>query len=224
MAKRESQDARKARTAEIYSILRKTYPRARCTLDFTNPLELLVATILAAQCTDARVNIITKSLFRKYPTVEAYARAGQEELEGDIRSAGFYRNKAKAIRLAAGMILDRFGGKVPGTMAELLMLPGVARKTANVILGNSFGQNEGITVDTHVGRVSQRLGLSRHEDPVKIEQDLMELVPRDQWMMFSHVLVFHGRECCTARSPNCAGCPVNKLCPSAFTFDKPKGR
>lgn len=213
---RESLADKKKRAAQIARILQKTYPDARCTLNSSNPLELLVATILAAQCTDERVNIVTADLFRKYPTVKDYAAVPQEELEQDIRSTGFFRNKAKALRAMAARLVAEYGGKVPQTMDELLTLPGVARKTANVVLGNAFGKNEGVVVDTHVTRVAGRLKLTDSDKPVKIEQDLMQLVPREQWTLFSHLLVFHGRAICTARKPQCAVCPVNQLCPSAF--------
>jgi endonuclease III len=217
MAK-ETLQQRKARAAKIAAILAKTYSDATVTLDFKTPLELLIATILAAQSTDKGVNLVTPPLFAKYTTALDWADVPQEVLEQEIRRTGFYRNKAKAVRGAAAMIVETFGGQVPRTMEELLLLPGVARKTANVVLGNAFGLNEGIAVDTHAIRVSGRLGLTEHADPVKIEKDLMEIIPRKEWTHFSHLLVFHGRKCCTARSPNCAGCPVNKLCPSAFTF------
>ena len=215
---KESQAKRKARTGRIMAALKKRYPDARCTLDYRSPLELLVATILAAQCTDERVNQVTPALFGKYRTPADLAAAAPQTLEREIRSTGFFRNKAKSLRGAAQAIVQRFGGAVPRTMEELLTLPGVARKTANVVLGNAFGRNEGIAVDTHVIRVAGRLGLTGHTEPVKIEKDLMELVRRDCWCGFSHLLVFHGRQCCTARKPDCAGCPVNSLCPSAFTF------
>ena len=206
------------RCRKVFAILKKTYPDARCTLDHSNPLELLVATILAAQCTDDRVNIVTKGLFRKYRTAEDYAAADPAQFEQDIRSTGFFRNKAKAIRATAKLLCECYGGQPPRTMDELLSLPGVARKTANVILCTAYGANEGIIVDTHVTRLSRRLGFTKHESNQgdRIEKDLMPLVPRKDWDTFSHALVFHGRSCCTARKPNCAGCPVNKLCPSAF--------
>ncbi len=219
---RESLKARTERTAAIVALLGEAYPDAHCALNHRNPLQLLVATILSAQCTDVRVNIVTRGLFARYKTAADFAAASQEQLEGDIRSTGFFRNKAKSIRGAAARIESEFGGRVPETMDELLTLPGVARKTANVVLGTAFGINEGVVVDTHVSRLSQRLGLSKQTDPKKIEPDLMKLVPQDQWGRFSHLLIFHGRRCCTARKPKCADCPVSDLCPSAFTFDVQK--
>ena len=214
----ETLEQRKKRAARITEILSKRYPDARCTLNFTTPLELLIATILAAQSTDKGVNLVTPALFAKYKTAEDWANASQEELEPQLRPTGFFRNKTKSVRGAAAAIVERFGGEVPRTMEELLTLPGVARKTANVVLANAYGLTEGITVDTHVIRVSGRLGLTENTDPVKIEKDLMEIVPKTQWGIFAHLLVFHGRTICVARMPDCPGCPVNKLCPSAFTF------
>ncbi|MCD4823384.1 MAG: endonuclease III [Phycisphaerae bacterium] len=211
---RESQAKRIKRTAAVYAALKKQFPDAKCSLDYQNPLQLLVATILSAQCTDVRVNIVTKDLFKKYKTVRDFARASQETFEQDIRSTGFYRNKARNI-IAAAAIINNFGGGVPDTMDELLSLPGVARKTANVILSNAFGKNEGFVVDTHVKRLSARLGLSSQSNPVKIEQDMMELSPREEWATFGHLLVFHGRAFCTARKPDCPGCPIAEYCPSA---------
>ena len=179
-------------------------------------MELLAATILSAQCTDARVNIVTPGLFKKYPTAEAFAGCDLEELEQEIRSTGFYRNKAKAIRGAAEMIVRDFGGSVPSGMADLLKLPGVARKTANVVLGNAFGMNEGIAVDTHVIRLAGRLALTKSDKPDKIEQDLQAVVPRDDWSLLTHLMIYHGRAVCTARKPACQACGISKLCPSAF--------
>jgi len=200
--------------------LNKHFPNAHCELVHSSPLELLIATILSAQCTDKRVNIVTKDLFAKYRTPEDYANVPQNVFEQDIRSTGFYRNKAKNIRATAAIIVNDFGGKVPQTMAELLTLPGVARKTANVVLGNAFGKNEGVVVDTHVIRISARLKLTKQTTPEKIECDLMELVPRKNWTLFSHLIVFLGRSHCPARKPNCPACPLSakKLCPSAGTF------
>lgn len=213
---RESQTNRRQRVGKIFRSLKKHFPNAHCELVHYNPLELLVATILSAQCTDKRVNIVTKDLFRKYRTPEDYANVRQEVLEQDIHSTGFYRNKAKNIRGAAAMIANEFGGNVPDTMDELLTLPGVARKTANVVLGTAFGKNEGVVVDTHVIRISARLKLTKQTTPEKIELDLMELVPRKNWSLFSHLIVFLGRSHCTARKPNCPACPLSKkLCPSA---------
>lgn len=214
-------DAAKARVLKIFPILRKAYPDARVSLDFTTPLELLVATILAAQCTDARVNIVTQDLFQKYRKAEDWLTVSQEELENDIRSTGFFRNKAKSIQKTCAAIIETFDGQVPQTMDELLTLNGVGRKTANVILGNCFGV-QGIVCDTHVIRLSRRLGLSANSDPVKLEFDLMEIVPRNKyggWTMFSHCLVFHGRAVCNARKPNCSACPIADACPSAHRPD-----
>ena len=211
----------KARVLKIFPILRKAYPDARVSLDFTTPLELLVATILAAQCTDARVNIVTQDLFQKYRKAEDWLTVSQEELENDIRSTGFFRNKAKSIQKTCAAIIETFDGQVPQTMDELLTLNGVGRKTANVILGNCFGV-QGIVCDTHVIRLSRRLGLSANSDPVKLEFDLMEIVPRNKyggWTMFSHCLVFHGRAVCNARKPNCSACPIADACPSAHRPD-----
>lgn len=213
----ETQADRKKRTKQIIAKLRKAYPDARCALNFSNPLELLVATILSAQTTDKGVNIVTRKLFEKYKTPADYAGADTAVFEQEIKPTGFYRNKAKSVQGACREIVARFGGRVPDTMDELLTLPGVARKTANVVLGNAFGKNEGFTVDRHVLRVAARLGLSQSDKPEKMEQDLMELVPREDWTNFSHMLILHGRAICTARKPACDTCPVNKLCPSAFT-------
>ncbi|HET9918207.1 MAG TPA: endonuclease III [Ktedonobacteraceae bacterium] len=204
----------------IIAELRRLYPDAKCSLDFSTPLELLVATQLSAQCTDERVNIVTVDLFRKYRSAEDYATVSQEELEQDIKSTGFYRNKAKNIRAATQLILTNFGGEVPRTMKELLALPGVARKTANVVLGNAFGIIEGFVVDTHIGRLSRRLGWTTNEDPVKVEQDLMKIVPREDWLDLSHMLIYHGRAICHARNPLCERCTLVNLCPSAFLAKK----
>ena len=205
--------------AAIVTELRRLYPDAKCSLNFSNPLELLIATQLAAQCTDERVNMVTEKLFRKYRTVEDYATVSQEELEQDIKSTGFYRNKAKNIRAACQRILTTFGGEVPHTMPELLSLPGVARKTANVVLGNAFGIVEGFTVDTHNMRLARRFGWTRSEDAIKVEQDLIRLVPRQDWFDLSHLLIYHGRAICDARKPRCADCTLASLCPSAFTIN-----
>jgi endonuclease-3 len=203
----------KKRARKIVSLLRKAYPDARCSLNHANPLELLVATILSAQCTDERVNVVTAELFWKYRRPEDYAAVAQEELERDIRPTGFFRNKAKAIQGACRLIAERFGGRVPETMEELLELPGVARKTANVVLGNAFGVASGVVVDTHVSRLSQRLALSRETQPEKIERDLSELVPRADWIEFPHLLISHGRAVCKARTPLCTDCFLLELCP-----------
>jgi endonuclease-3 len=202
--------------------LRSLYPDAKCSLDFTNPLELLVATQLSAQCTDERVNIVTKSLFQKYRTVEDYATVSQEELEQDIKSTGFYRNKAKNIRAAAQRILTDFNGEVPRTMPELLSLAGVARKTANVVMGNAFGIVEGFVVDTHIARLSQRFGWTKYNDPVKIEQDLMRIIPQKDWLDLSHLMIYHGRAICIARRPLCEECILAPVCPSAFVVNVKK--
>lgn len=203
----------------IIAELRTLYPDAKCSLDFTNPLELLVATQLSAQCTDERVNVVTKSLFQKYRTVEDYATVSQEELEQDINSTGFYRNKAKNIRAAAQRILTDFNSEVPHTMPELLSLAGVARKTANVVLGNAFGIVEGFVVDTHIGRLSQRFGWTKNTDPVKIEQDLMRIIPQKDWLDLSHLMIYHGRAICIARRPLCEQCTLAPVCPSAFVVN-----
>ena len=204
----------KAITEELWRL----YPDAKCSLDFSNPLELLVATQLSAQCTDERVNLVTRDLFQKYRTAEDYANASQEELEQDIRSTGFYRNKAKNIRAACQLLITNYNGEVPGTMEDLLKLPGVARKTANVVLGNAFGIIEGFVVDTHIGRLARRFGWTKNEDPVKVEQDLMRLVPHQDWLDLSHLMIFHGRAICQSRKPLCQQCTLSKLCPSAFQF------
>jgi endonuclease-3 len=207
-----TQAANRERAVEILKRLRKAYPDARCSLDFGNPLELLVATILAAQCTDVRVNIVTKSLFRKYRTPQAYVDAPQEELEEAVRTCGFYRQKSKSIKKTCASIVERFGGEVPGDMDGLLHLNGVGRKTANVVLGECF-DTPGIVVDTHCKRVAGRLGFTRKDDPTKIEQDLMKIWPQKDWTIFSHCLVFHGRNVCQARKPKCGECVLSDLCP-----------
>ncbi|HEX8922266.1 MAG TPA: endonuclease III [Pyrinomonadaceae bacterium] len=206
----------KQRALKITGWLKREYPDARCSLNYSTPLELLVATILSAQCTDERVNLVTSELFRKYRRSEDYYGVEQTELEGDIRSTGFFRNKAKAIQGACRLIAEKHGGRVPEDLDELLALPGVARKTANVVLGNAFGITSGIVVDTHVARVSERLALSAEKQPEKIERDLMELVPRKDWILFSHLLIAHGRKICKARTPLCAECGIEKLCPSSL--------
>lgn len=212
---------RRERVAAILPILRRLYPDARCSLDHASPLELLVATILSAQCTDARVNMVTKGLFRKYRTAADYAAAPLEELERDIQSTGFYRNKAKSIQAMARALVERHAGRVPETMDELVRLAGVGRKTANVVLGNAFGKNEGVVVDTHVTRLSNRLGLTRHPaDAVKIEQDLVQIVPQADWCDFSHLLIYHGRQVCDARKPRCGQCALLTYCPSGPNFLK----
>jgi endonuclease-3 len=197
--------------APILELLDKHYPDAHVTLDFTNPLELLLATVLSAQCTDVRVNQVTPALFKKYPDAKAYADAPLEELAEDIRPTGFFHNKAKSIKGICQALVENYAGKVPGSLNELVKLPGVGRKTANVILGNAFGI-PGIVVDTHCGRVAQRLGLTGQKDPVKIEADLMELVPKEKWVKFSHQMIWHGRQICTSRNPKCPRCPLLPYC------------
>jgi endonuclease-3 len=206
------------RTTRIIELLEKEYPKASGSLRFANPLELLVSTILSAQCTDARVNIVTQQLFKKYKTAQDYAKAGICSFEQDIHSTGFYHNKAKNIISAAQMIVREFKGEIPDTMEELIRLPGVARKTANIVLNGAFGKIEGIAVDTHVSRLSQRLGLSVHKDPVKIEQDLMAGIDKDLWGRINYLLVEHGRHVCGAKKPQCLKCALAKMCPSKKTF------
>jgi endonuclease-3 len=203
------------RAGDIVVRLKQMYPKAKCSLDFTNAFELLIATMLSAQSTDVRVNIVTKSLFRKYPSPQSFADASQVEMERDVKQTGFFRNKAKAVIAASKAIVERHGSEVPQTMDELTALPGVGRKTANVVLSNAFKIAVGIVVDTHVTRVSARLGLTATDDAVKIEQDLMKLIPQKEWTNFSHRLIAHGRTICIARKPKCAQCALNELCPSA---------
>lgn len=205
---------RRRRVAAILPLLKKAYPEAKCSLTHSTPLELIVATILSAQCTDERVNKVTPALFRKYPDAAHYANAAPGELERDIQSTGFFRNKARSIRAMAAALVERHGGQVPRRMAELTELAGVGRKTANVVLGNAFDTNEGVVVDTHVARLSQRLGLTSQSDPVKIEQDLMQSVPASEWTLWSHLLIHHGRAICMARNPQCEKCPLLELCPT----------
>lgn len=200
---------------ELLKRLPAIYPDAHCELDSSNPLELLVATILSAQCTDKRVNIVTKDLFQRCRTAADYAAISQEELEALVRSTGFYRNKAKNIRAMGAALVAKHGGEVPSTLEALAALPGAGRKTANVVLGNAFQKNEGVVVDTHVGRLSQRLGLTTFSDPIRIEQDLIKLFPRDSWTLLSHWLIFHGRRRCPARKPDCPNCELRDICPSA---------
>ncbi|PYL01309.1 MAG: endonuclease III [Verrucomicrobia bacterium] len=201
----------------MIAALHKAYPDAHCELNYSNPLELLIATILSAQCTDKRVNLVTAGLFKKYQSAADYANAGPDELEQDIKTTGFFRNKTKSIQACCRKLVEQYGGKVPQTMEELVQLGGVGRKTANVVLGNAFGINQGVVVDTHVARLSHRLGLTKQKDPEKIEQELMKLVPREQWTLFSHWLIWHGRRRCYARNPDCPNCEIKKLCPSAGT-------
>lgn len=211
---RESLADRQARTKKIIATLQRAYPTAHCELNFTNPLELLVATILSAQCTDKRVNIVTAELFQKFRSASDYAAAPVSAIEECIKSAGFYRNKAKNIQACCRKLVEKHGGEVPRTMDELTHLDGVGRKTANVVLGNAFDTNVGMVVDTHVGRLSLRLGLTRETNPEKVEQDLMKLVPREQWTLFSHWLIWHGRRRCDARKPDCAACEIREWCPT----------
>ena len=206
------------RVAQLVEALPKIYPDAHCELNFRNPLELLIATILSAQCTDKRVNLATPALFAKYRSAQDYAKAPPEKLEALIRSTGFFRNKTKSIRAAAETIATQHGGRVPETMAELHALPGVGRKTANVVLGNAFGKDEGIVVDTHVARLSHRLRLTRQTEPEKIESDLIKLVPQKHWTNWSHWLIWHGRRRCFARKPDCGRCEIFRLCPSGEKF------
>lgn len=206
------------RVKKILALLEREHPDAKVTLEFSNPLELLVATILAAQCTDAKVNQITKTLFKKYKTAEDYANADLTTLENEIKSTGFYRAKAKRIKDACQVLVDRFGSKVPQTMDDLLKVPGVARKTANIVLSNAYGKFEGIAVDTHVLRLVKRLGLIKSRTREKIEADLMQMVPKESWLRFSDLLVFHGRRVCNAKKPKCNQCALKDLCPSAFSF------
>ena len=208
----------KERASKVIDLLEKEHRDAKIALHYSNPLQLLVATILSAQATDEQINKITPRLFKKYKTAEDFANADLKELEQDIKSSGFYHNKARNIKNCCRMLVEKYSSQVPRTMDELLELPGVARKTANIVLANAYGVVEGVAVDTHVRRVAQRLGLSDHDDPAKIELDLMKIVPNDKWMHITDLLIFHGRRVCTAKKPNCAGCVLNKICPCAFAF------
>jgi endonuclease-3 len=208
----KTSDPLRTRARALVRMLARLYPDARCALDYDNPLQLLIATILSAQCTDTRVNLVTPALFARYPTTEAFAAAKPSELETSIQSTGFFRNKARNILGCCRQLVEQHGGQVPGTMEELVQLPGVGRKTANVILGNAFA-TPGITVDTHVGRLSRRLGLTTETDPEKVERQLMALLPKKEWTIFSHRMIYHGRQVCQARKPNCAGCILASLCP-----------
>jgi len=203
------------RVRKIFPILRKTYPQARIALKHSNPLELLVSTILSAQCTDVRVNMVTKALFKKYTSAKDWVKADIKQIESDIKSTGFFRNKAANIKGACTKVIEQFDGKIPDTMEELLTLPGVGRKTANCVLGNAFGV-PGVVCDTHVIRLSRRLGLSPNSNPVKLEYDLAEIVPKKDWLLFSDLLIFHGRNICKARKPDCGNCPIAKYCPAAY--------
>jgi endonuclease-3 len=209
----------KERATKISQLLEKEHPDAKIALNFSNPFELLIATILSAQTTDERVNIVTKLLFKKYPKPEDYAKAPLAELEQDIKSTGFYHNKAKNIQKTSQLLVEKYHSQVPKTMDELLELHGAARKTANIVLYGAYGIVAGVAVDTHVRRLSHRLGWAESDDPVKIEQDLMKLVPNEQWMHLTDLLIFHGRRICAAKKPNCPGCVLNKICPAAFTFN-----
>ncbi len=208
----------RARVAKILAVLEELYPDVHCELDFKTPLELLIATILSAQCTDARVNMVTPALFKKYRTAKAYAEADPAELEQMIRSTGFYRNKTKSIIGAGRVLVEKFGGQVPKTMDELIQVPGAARKTSNVVLGTAYGIPAGVVVDTHVGRLSRRLGLTKQDDPVKVEQELMQKLPREQWINGAHRIIWHGRRVCDAKAPRCNECKLAPLCPSANLF------
>ena len=208
----------KQRAAKVIELLEKQYPNAKTALNYSNPLEILVATMLSAQTTDERVNIVTQNLFKKYRTPEDYANVDIKELEQDIRSTGFYHNKARNLQKCCQLLVEKYHSQVPKTMDELLELPGVARKTANIVLYNAYGIIAGIAVDTHVHRVSQRLGLTEHDDPAKIEQDLMQITPKEKWMKLTDLLIFHGRQVCIARKPKCEICVLNKICPCAFAF------
>ncbi len=211
----ESAKARRERAGRVYEVLLETYPDAHCALEHDSPYELAVATVLSAQCTDARVNMVTPALFARYPDVRSLALARREELEGLIRSTGFFRNKARNLVRLARTVVDDHGGELPRTMSDLSSLPGIGRKTANVILGNAFGIDEGVVVDTHVKRLSGRMGLTRESSPVKVERDLAKLFPRSRWTMLAHLLIAHGRAVCDARRPRCADCAVASLCPSS---------
>ena len=207
-----------ARALKIIELLEKEHPDAKVALHYSNPLELLMATILSAQSTDETINKVTETLFKKYTKPEDYASADLKELEQDIRSTGFYHNKAKNLQNSAKMLVEKYNSQVPKTMEELVKLPGVARKTANIVITNAYGVVAGVAVDTHVRRLAQRLGLTENSNPDKIEKDLMRIVPKDKWMRITDLLIFHGRRVCTAKKPNCEGCVLNKICPSAFTF------
>jgi endonuclease-3 len=210
---RESTDAKRERATKIIAALQRTYPDAHCELNFSNPLQLLVATILSAQCTDKRVNLVTTELFKKYRSAKDFADAPLAAIEAAVKTTGFFRNKAKNLKACCAALVERFGGAVPRTMDELHALAGVGRKTANVVLGNAFGINVGMVVDTHVTRLSNRLGFTKQTDAVKIEQELMQLVPQKSWTLFSHWLIWHGRRRCAARKPDCVNCEIKKLCP-----------
>ncbi len=209
----------KLKVIRIFDLLQKEHPDAKIALRYSNPLELLVATMLSAQCTDEKVNEVTESLFKKYRTVEDYAKTDLQALERDIKPTGFFHSKSKNLKKACQMLVDKFGSEVPRTMEELMMLPGVARKTANIVLSNAYGAIEGIAVDTHVRRLAERLGLTKNKNPAKIERDLMEIVPKERWARFTNLLIFHGRRICMAKKPKCSQCVLSEYCPSAFTFN-----
>ena len=214
----ETKLEKKERANQIIDLLTEEYPEAKTALKYKNPLEMLVATLLSAQTTDKQVNQVTKKLFKKYKSAEDYAKADLKELQEDVRSTGFYRNKAKNLKNMGRMLIEKYNSKVPHTMEELIELPGVARKTANIVLSNAFGIIAGVAVDTHVRRLAQRLGLTEKKNQDKIEEDLMEIVPKSQWKNITDLLIFHGRRICNARKPKCDECVLNKICPSAFTF------
>ena len=218
MKAEENLDIR-ARVIKIIELLGMEYPKAKTALNYNSPLDLLVATILSAQCTDKRVNAVTRELFKKYKTAEDYANADLKELEEDVRSTGFYRNKARNIKRSGQLLVEKFNSQVPKTMDEILELPGVARKTANIVLSNAYGVIKGIAVDTHVRRLSQRLGITENKNPDKIERDLMEIIPKAHWKRITDLLIFHGRNICMARKPKCSLCVLKKICPSAFAFN-----
>ncbi|HEU4436810.1 MAG TPA: endonuclease III [candidate division Zixibacteria bacterium] len=212
---KETPEEKKKRAKKIIALLTKAYPEAKCSLDHKNPLQLLVATILSAQCTDKRVNLVTPALFARFKTAKAFAEASLPELEKQVRTTGFYRNKAKSLKGLGQALLEKHGGGVPKTMEELIHLPGVGRKTANVVLGTGYGIASGVVVDTHVSRIAARLGLSPESNPEKMEKHLMEVIPKKDWILFPHQIIHHGRAVCKAQRPNCPGCVLNKLCPSS---------
>ncbi len=212
---KETPEEKKKRARKIIALLSKAYPEAKCSLEHKNPLQLLVATILSAQCTDKRVNLVTPTLFARFKTAKDFALAGLPELEEYVRTTGFYRNKAKSVKAAGQALVEKHGGQVPKTMEELIHLPGVGRKTANVVLGTGYGIASGVVVDTHVSRIAARLGLASESSPEKMEKHLMEVIPKKDWILFPHQIIHHGRAVCKAQRPNCPGCVLNKLCPSA---------
>jgi len=220
---RESREVKASRTKQIIVGLRQAYPAAHCELNHSNPLELLIATILSAQCTDKRVNLVTPALFKRYQSAADYVKASASQLEEMIKTTGFFRNKTKSIQKACAAMVERHSGQVPRTMEELIALGGVGRKTANVVLGNAFNVNVGVVVDTHVARLSKRLGLTRQTHPEKVEEDLMKIVPQEEWTLFSHLLIWHGRRRCYARNPECAKCEVRDLCPKIGVVPRQKG-